>query len=167
MAVPIYLPHSGEIVMAIEDNGIRGTFKPVIVRTRKNWKDGFVSGNDERREEALTERCAVDNSVYAGAPYLIRLGKKHTLLSVQSTEGRNGHGHKFANMQVYVGNRDGRNFCNRSTPMPHLSEDGNALWNSLAQIDDKRVIAVMTVRGMERGKNGIWTTIGDISKSKR
>lgn len=166
MAVPIYLPHSGEIAMAIEDNGIRGSFKPVIVRTCNNWSDGFVAGNDERREEALAVRCSVDDTVYAGAPYLIQLGDKHTLLSVQSTEGREGRGHKFANMQVYVGNRDARKFCNRTTPMPHLNEDGSALWNSLAQIDDNRVIAVMTVRGMGKGKNGIWTTIGEIKKRR-
>ena len=167
MAVPIYLPHSGEIAMAIEDNGIRGTFKPVIVRTANNWREGFVAGNDSRREEALAERATVDDSVYAGAPYLIRLGENHTLLSVQSTEGRKGRGHKFANMQVYVGNKDARNFCRRSTPMPDLPEDGSALWNSLAQIDEQTVIAVMSVRGMERGKNGIWTAKGTITKKKR
>lgn len=167
MAVPIYLPHSGEIVMAIEDNGIRGRFKPVIVRTRKNWKDGFVAGDDERREEALAARCSVDDGIYAGAPYLIRLGEKHTLLSIQSTEGRKGTNHKFANMQVYVGDKNGRNFCNRSTPMPDLDENGSALWNSLAQIDENRVIAVMTVRGKEKGKNGIWTAIGEVLKGKR
>ena len=166
MAVPIYLPHSKHIAMAIEDNGIRGTFKPVIVRTRKNWKDGFVAGNDGRREEALAPKCTVDDNVYAGAPYLIRLGEKHTLLSIQSTEGRKGRGHKFANMQVYVGDKNARNFCNRSTPMPHLNEDGSALWNSIAQIDEKRVIAVMTVRGMEQGKNSIWTVIGEISNKR-
>ena len=167
MAVPIYLPHSGEIVIAIEDNGIRGRFKPVIVRTRNNWKDGFVAGNDDRREEALAARCSVDDGIYAGAPYLIRLGEKHTLLSIQSTEERKGGGHKFANMQVYVGDKNGRNFCNRSTPMPDLDENGSALWNSLAQIDKNRVIAVMTVRGKEKGKNGIWTAIGEVLKGKR
>lgn len=167
MAVPIYLTHSAEIAIAIEDNGVRGAFKPVIIRTRNNWRDGFVSGQDERREEALTAKCAVHDTIYAGAPYLIRLGEKNTLLSVQSTEGRKGRGHKFSNMQVYVGDRSARNFCNRSTPMPHLNADGSALWNSLAQIDDKRVIAVMTVRGMERGENGIWTTIGDIINKRR
>ena len=166
MAVPIYLPHSGEIVMAIEDNGIRGTFKPVIIRTRSNWSDGFVTGNDERREEALVAKCAVDDTIYAGAPYLIKLGDKHTLLSIQSTEGRKGRGHKFANMQVYVGDKNARNFRNRTTPMPHLDENGCALWNSLAQIDEKRVIAVMTVRGMERDKNGVWTSIGEITKRR-
>ena len=167
MAVPIYLPHSGEIAMAIEDNGVRGSFKPVIVRTAKNWRDGFVSGNDSRREEALAERCTVDDAVYAGAPYLIRLGENHTLLSIQSTEGRKGRGHKYANMQVYVGDKNARNFCNRSTPLPHLPADGSALWNSLCQIDEQTVIAVMSVRGMETGKNGVWTTKGDIIKKGR
>ena len=160
MAVPIYLPHSNEIAVAIEDNGIRGRFKPVIVRTTNNWEDGFVSTNDPRREEALTPDCAVHDTIYAGAPYLIRLGKRHTLLSVQSTEGRKGHNERFANMQVYVGDKDARNFRNRSTPMPNLAENGNALWNSITQIDDETVIAVMSVGGMDPG--GIWTVKGKI-----
>lgn len=166
MAVPIYLPHSNEIAIAIEDNGIRGRFKPVIVRTKRNWKDGYVSGNDSRREEALAESCTVENGVYAGAPYLIRLGDKHTLLSIQSTDGRKGSNHKYANMQVYVGDKNARNFCNRSTPLPNLPENGSALWNSLVQIDDTSVMAVMSVGGLERGKNGIWTVKGEIMKKR-
>ena len=166
MAVPVFLPHSGEIAMAIEDNGIRGRFKPVIVRTKDNWKSGYVTGNDPRREEALATRCTVHDTIYAGAPYLIRLGDKHTLLSVQSTEGRKGSNHKYANMQVYVGDRDARKFCNRTTPLPDLDENGCALWNSLAQIDEKTVIAVMTVGGGGKGLNGIWTVKGEIRKKR-
>lgn len=164
MPVPIYLPHSKEVAMAIEDNGIRGLFKPVIVRTANNWQDGYVGGNDPRREEAVSGREAIQDTIYAGAPYLIRLGERHTLLSVQSTEGRKGKSHHFANMQVYVGNKSGRHFRNRTTPLPNLPADGCALWNSLTQIDDKTVIAVMSVRGLERGKNGIWTTKGKITR---
>ena len=164
MAVPIYLPHSGEIALAIEDNGVRGRFKPVIVRTANNWKDGFVSGNDSRREEAIVEECAIEEATYAGAPYLIRLGDKHTLLSIQSSEGRKEDNHRYANMQVYVGDRDARKFRNRSTPLPDLEEDGSALWNSLVQVDETTVIAVMSVGGLERGKNGIWTIKGKIIK---
>lgn len=166
MAVPVYLPHSGEIAVAIEDNGIRGRFKPVIVRTHDNWKDGYVAANDPRREEALTPDCAVHDTIYAGAPYLIRLGENHTLISVQSTEGRKGGNERFANMQVYVGDKDARNFRNRSTPMPQLAENGSALWSSLYQIDDKTVIAVMSVNGMGRGKGGIWTVKGKIVEMK-
>ena len=164
MPVPIYLPHSKEIAMAIEDNGIRGRFKPVIVRTSQNWRDGFVAGNDLRREEALSPRCAVHDTIYAGAPYLIRLGEKHTLLSIQSTEGRKGGSHHFSNMQVYVGDRNARNFRNPSTPLPHLPMDGRALWNSIAQLDEQTVIAVMSVGGLERGENGVWTVKGKIVK---
>lgn len=166
MAVPIYLPHSKEIAVAIEDNGIRGRFKPVIVRTTSNWEDGFVAANDVRREEALLPECAVHDTIYAGAPYLIKLGSKHTLLSVQSTEDRKGRNEQFANMQVYVGDKDARNFRNRSTPIPHLPADANALWNSLWQLDEDTVIAVMSVSGMERGKSGIWTAKGKIVRVK-
>lgn len=166
MAVPICLPHSGEIAMAIEDNGVRGRFKPVIVRTSNNWKDGFVAGNDQRREEALSGGCAPHDTVYAGAPYLIRLGDNHTLLSVQSTEGRKGTNHKYANMQVYVGDKSARHFRNRTTPLTDLDENGSALWNSLAQINNESVIAVMSVGGVERGKNGIWTIKGQIVKKR-
>ena len=166
MPVPIYLPHTKEIAMAIEDNGIRGRFKPVIVRTANNWRDGFVAGNDWRREEALSPKWAVRDSIYAGAPYLIRLGEKHTLLSIQSTEGRHGKSHHFANMQVYVGDRNARNFRNRTTPLPNLPKDGYALWNSIAQIDENTVIAIMSVGGLERGKNGIWTIKGKIIKQR-
>ena len=164
MPVPIYLPHSNEIAVAIEDNGVRGRFKPVIVRTRNNWKDGFVAAADSRREEALTPDCAVHDTIYAGAPYLIRLGEKHTLLGVQSTEDRKGSNERFANMQVYVGDKDARNFHNRTTPLPNLPMDGNALWNSITQIDDETVIAVMSVSGMGRGKSGIWTAKGKITE---
>ena len=166
MPVPVYLPHSNEIVMAIEDNGIRGSFKPVIVRTKANWRDGYVSGNDHRREEAIGGRWTIQDSVYAGAPYIIRLGEKHTLLSVQSTEGRKGKSHHFANMQVYVGDKNARNFRNRTTPLPDLPQEGRALWNSLAQIDDNTVIAVMSVGGMERGQNGVWTIKGKVVKRR-
>ena len=49
-----------------------------------------------------------------------------------------------------------------TTPLPNLPIDGSALWNSLAQIDEQTVIAVMTVRGLELGGNGVWTVKGKI-----
>lgn len=167
MPVPIYLPHTGQIAVAIEDNGLRGTFKPVIVRTANNWKDGCVTADDPRREAALAPRWALRDSIYAGAPYLIRLGERHTLLAVQSTEGRQGRGHKYANMQVYVGDKSARNFRNRSTPMPDLAAEGCALWNSLAAIDDRTVVAVMSVSRAANGQNGVWTVKGTLVKAKR
>ena len=164
MPVPIYLPHRKEIAVAIEDNGIRGLFKPVIVRSDNNWADGTVSGNDIRREEALAPEWQLHDTIYAGAPYLIQLGKSHTILSIQSTEGRKGRDHRYANMQVYVGDKDARNFRNRTTPMPQLSANGSALWNSICAIDSRHVIAVMSVSGAPDGKNGIWSVVGELSE---
>jgi hypothetical protein len=46
--------------------------------------------------------------------------------------------------------------------MPELKENASALWNSLHQIDDETVIAVMSVGGQEQGKGGIWTVKGKI-----
>lgn len=162
MPSPVYLPHSKEIVLAIEDNGIKGRFKPVTVRTSKNWNDGYVAANDSRREEALSEICSLPDSIYAGAPYLINLGKEHTLLSIQSTEGRKGDNERFANMQVYVGDKNARNFRNRSTPVPHLPENAQALWNSITQLDENTVIAVMSMYGQKNQPGGIWTVKGKV-----
>ena len=164
MPIPIYLPHRKEIAVAIEDNGIRGLFKPVIVRSDNNWANGTVSGNDTRREEALAAEWQLHDTIYAGAPYLIQLGKSHTILSIQSTEGRKGRDHRYANMQVYVGDKDARNFRNRTTPMPQLSANGSALWNSICAIDSRHVIAVMSVSGAPDGKNGIWSVVGELSE---
>ncbi len=167
MPTPIYLPHSKEIVLAIEDNGIKGRFKPVIVRTTNNWNDGYVSANDIRREEALSTTCSLHDTIYAGAPYLIKLGENHTLLSIQSTEGRKGTNERFANMQVYIGDKNARNFKNGSTPIPNLPSNANALWNSITQIDKNTIIAVMSVNGSKNQRNGIWTIKGKIEKEKR
>ncbi len=162
MPSPIYLPHSKEIALAIEDNGIKGRFKPVIVRTSSNWNDSCVLAEDARREEALSKQYSLHDTIYAGAPYLINLGKTHTLLSIQSTEGRKGDNERFANMQVYVGDKNARNFKNRSTPVPDLPENAQALWNSITQLDKETVIAVMSIYGLKNQPGGIWTVKGKI-----
>ncbi|MBR5848332.1 MAG: hypothetical protein IKY69_02545 [Bacteroidaceae bacterium] len=166
MPSPIYLPHNREIAVAIEDNGIRGRFKPVIVRTSSNWADGCVSADDSRREEALCDSCSLPKNIYAGAPYLINLGESHTLLSIQSTEGRKGENERYANMQVYVGDKDARNFGSRSTPLPDLPENAQALWNSITMLDGNTIIAIMSVHGYKKNQNGIWTIKGKIERVK-
>ena len=166
MPSPIYLPHSKEIAAAIEDNGIKGRFKPVIVRTSNNWKDGHVDAECSRREEALSTACSLPENIYAGAPYLINLGKSHTLLSIQSTEGRKGYNERYANMQVYVGDKNARNFRNRSTPVPNLPANAQALWNSITMLDEDTVIAVMSIYGFKNGQNGIWTVKGKVKEVK-
>ena len=136
--------------------------KPVIVRTSDNWKDGYVSTDDSRREAVLVGGYSLHDTIYAGAPYLINWGETHTLLSIQSTEGRAGRNERFANIQVYIGDKDARKFRKCSAPLPHLPANAQALWNSIAQVDDSTIIATMSINGQKERRNGIWTIKGKI-----
>ncbi|MDR1809376.1 MAG: T9SS type A sorting domain-containing protein [Prevotella sp.] len=165
MPVPVYLQDDKGIAMAIEDNGINGTFKPVIVHTTvaDNWSSGLVAGNSTRRWHALRSDYQLPTGVVGGAPYLIQLHSGETLLSFQSGEGRNTPDtHTYANMQVYIGSNEAKDFSRKSSPFPLLPAEAQALWSSLCQISDTTVMAVSSLGGMGSGNNGIWTATGHI-----
>lgn len=165
MPVPLCLKKNKGLVVAIEDNGLNGTFKPVIVGTsrKNNWKEGMVTATSRNRWSALAADVALDASVYAGAPYLIQLSTGETLLSVQSSEGRKANGTlDHALMQVYVGNDEARNFCCKSTPFPFaMAPEAKTLWCALEQVGEKRVMATASVSGLP-AQNGIWTAEGRV-----
>lgn len=163
MPVPVCLQPSGDIVVAIEDNGLSGTFKPVIVHTSDNWASGSVPGTSEHRWSALRSDEQLASGIYAGAPYLTQLTGGATLLSVQSGEGRDEAGSEnHALMQVYVGDSQARDFCARSTPFPFVNDAApKVLWNSLCQVDEQTVMAVSSITGLS-SNNGIWTCTGHI-----
>src|SRR5690606_25497878 len=71
MPVPLGLRGQNELVLAIEDEGINGLFKPVIVATqiKNNWNDGYIDGASSHRWSALAEPLPPE--VYAGAPYIV------------------------------------------------------------------------------------------------
>ena len=162
MPVPVCLRDGRTIALAIEDNGIAGSFKPVIIRTEDDPAGGPAGADSPRRSHALAAECRLPDSVYAGAPYLIRLDSGATLLSVQSTEGRDGTNEKYANMQVYAGDGQARNFANPTAPFATLPPQAHALWNSLCLIDDDTVMAVSSLGG-QGVENGIWTVTGKIT----
>jgi hypothetical protein len=165
MPVPVYLQNSKGIALAIEDNGINGTFKPVIVHTTvaDNWSSGFVAGNSTRRWHALRSDYRLPTDVVGGAPYLIQLLSGETLLSFQSGEGRDTpYTHTYANMQVYIGTDEAKDFSRKSSPFPLLPATAQALWSSLCQTSDTTVMAVSSLGGMGSGNNGVWTATGHI-----
>jgi hypothetical protein len=167
MPVPVYLQDEKGIVLAIEDNGINGTFKPVIVHSsvEDNWAN-YVPANSSHRWHALHPDYQLAATVYAGAPYLIQLHNKETVLSVQSGEGRQTPGTlDHANMQVYIGDAEAKNFARKSTPFPDLPLEARALWCSVCQIDNSTVMAVASIEGLEQN-NGIWTSTGRIVYSQ-
>jgi hypothetical protein len=157
MPVPVYLQNEKGIAFAIEDNGIHGKFKPVIIwsSVSDNWTQGYADGNSSRRWHALSEDSRLASEVYAGAPYLIQLPTGETLLSIQSTEGRIRHDMNVSIMQVYIGNDEAREFKNKSTPFQNWPDEMSMLWNSLAVIDDETILAVGS-------SSGIWTVEGKI-----
>ncbi|MCP5533611.1 MAG: exo-alpha-sialidase [Akkermansiaceae bacterium] len=155
MPVPLLVPRSKGIVVAIEDNGLRGTFKPVIVASswaRGGWSDGPVGGDSPRRWPALED--PLPTRAYAGAPYLCRLGDDVTVLSFQLAD--NGR-MEDSRMVVCLGNGRARDFGKTTHPFP---EGERQLWNSLFTKDGSTVTAVSeaTIDGVR----GIWTVDGKL-----
>lgn len=165
MPVPVCLQQDKGLALAIEDNGLNGAFKPVIIHTtmQDNWKSGTVLADSPNRWSALAESDTLPAPVYAGAPYLIQLSTGETLLSFQSGEGRKSQStldHSL--MQVYVGDAEARNFCCRTTPFPFpFHAEVRTLWCALEQTDEQTVMATASVSGL-KNRNGIQTSTGRI-----
>lgn len=150
MPSPLVL-QSGEIAVAIEDNGLNGprggNFKPVLVRTNPidNWRSGAVTGANPRRQSAL--RVPLAPSVYAGAPYLRQMPTGETLLSFQQSDAGDL---KTARMVVCVGDAHARNFANPTFPFPPGAAAAQ-VWNSLF-VKDRRTVCALSSTAI----NGVW-----------
>ncbi|HAK94187.1 MAG TPA: exo-alpha-sialidase [Planctomycetes bacterium] len=142
MPVPLVLAGGKGIVIAIEDNGLGGAFKPAIVHTpaSQNWYGEPAGGASPRRRGAL--RHPLPPEVYAGAPYIRQMPGGETVLSCQSDEG----GRARPQMVVYVGDAAARNFDGRSVPFEQPPDKG-AYWGSLFVKDAATVTAVASLRG--------------------
>ncbi|MBK1884164.1 exo-alpha-sialidase [Luteolibacter pohnpeiensis] len=157
MPVPVVPKDGKSIYVAIEDNGLSGRFKPVIVSSRisKNgWHDGVVGGESRNRWSALADPLPAET--YAGAPYLRQLVDGRFVLSYQLAPSGNMDDSRMA---VSIGNDKAKRFGEPS--FPFTSDSGVAqLWNSLFIKDEKTVTAVtQTTIG---GKHGIWAIDGKL-----
>ncbi|GGB20248.1 hypothetical protein GCM10011500_40470 [Mucilaginibacter rubeus] len=161
MPVPVILKRKNEIAFSIEDNA-GATFKPSIIRNSigQNWKK-TVGPNDAERTYALTPK--LQDTVYAGAPYLRQLLSGETVLSYQSTQNRN-HNWEQACMQVALGNSDAENFM--SVPAPfNIPVDKHGLWNSLCVLNDDTIIALTSTNAFGNGTE-IWMVKGKVVTEK-
>jgi hypothetical protein len=159
MPSPIYLQNKNEIVYSIEDNGSNNEFKPYIIRNSisENWSQ-TVSGNNENRSYALKE--SLEDSEYAGAPYLAQLLTSETLLSYQGTENRNGNSLNNAEMRVAIGDDNAKNFDRTTTPFL-IPEITSALWNSIAVLKDNSVVALTSTNAFSSTKSAeVWMIKG-------
>jgi len=136
MPVPVIL--GGDIVVAIEDNKI-GQFKPYTVRSAisKNWSEPVLA-DSPNRHYALDKIVA--DTVYMGAPYLIKLPNGQTLLSYQTNEGRR-HDWEGSTMEVAIGDTEGKKFGKRTRPFD-VPLNKEAKWNALSVWNGRTVAAL-------------------------
>jgi len=147
MPVPLLL-RDGGIALTIEDNGLGGPFKPAIVRSpsvRDAWADVPIGGDSDQRHRALSADAQLPRRAYGGAPYLVQFPQGETILSFQSTAGREAGGDPVAHstMAVGIGTPTARDFSRLSYPFDVPPND-RAVWNSLFVKDSTTVTAVTT-----------------------
>ena len=162
MPVPLALAGQKGIVIAIEDNGLAGKFKPAIICTSlaDNWTQGYAGAGSPRRWAAL--EVQLPNPVYAGAPYIRQFPSGETVLSVQSAEGRASVGSlDQSQMVVYVGDSEARNFTAKSVPFP-VPAGSQGLWNSLF-IKNPTTVTAISQTALD-GIRGLWAVDGVLTK---
>ncbi len=164
MPVPVKLQNSGEIRIAIEDNGIfGGEFKPVILgfSSQEALSDSMISGRSNNRWRALTEDDQLAEHEYGGAPYLVQIPSGETILSFQSTKDRDV-AWNFSTMAVAIGDHDGKNFSRVTEPF-RVGRTQSAMWNSLHVKNDNTVTAVTSTNAFSNdGKSEIYSIDGRI-----
>ena len=150
MPVPIVL-RNGKIVMAIEDNGLSGAFKPVIIALQSGE---FVDGASPQRWSAL--QTPLGPKAYAGAPYLCQMPGGTTVLSAQlAPDGDINH----ARMAVWTGDENARDFADLSFPFAAFGAP-KELWNSLWNKDARTVSALSSAKIGD--VFGVWCVDGQI-----
>ncbi len=159
MPVPLVLRNKKGVVIAIEDNGICGEFKPAIIFMPRGAK-GFVDGSSPRRWAALKTPLPAD--VCAAAPYICQFPSGETILSVQSTEGRPGNWWETSQMVVYIGDEDAKDFSDRTVPF-NIPPNVSALFSAMFIKDANTVTAIS--RTKINGIGGIWAIDGHLVRS--
>jgi hypothetical protein len=155
--MPVPLLVNNEILLAIEDNKI-GQFKPYIVRNpvSENFQT-TVTGDSPYREYALKDR--LPDSIYAGAPYIMRVPSGEVVLSYQTTSGRTTNW-EMSDMEVAIGDKTGRNFGKLTRPF-EVPLDREAKWSSTSLWDENTIAAVATTSFQSRHPE-VWMILGHI-----
>lgn len=156
MPVPLLLKDTQSVVVAIEDDGLSGSFKPAILSTAAS---SVITGNSPQRWAAL--ETPLPAPVYAGAPYLRQFPSGETVLSVQSGQGTsNSSALDNSHMLVFIGDQQARAFTKPTEPFAGLAQR-NGLWNSLFIKNAVTVTALSTTT--INGIAGLWAIDGTLS----
>jgi len=159
--MPVAIIDNDEIFVLIEDNEV-AQFKPYIVKSSiyNAWEKPVLS-NSKNRYAALDK--PLHESVYAGAPYFIRMDNELFVISYQTTENRTSNWELSA-MEVAISDSP-QNFKNPSRPFDvPLSKE--AKWNSLTDLGNN-VIAALSSTNFNSQTIGVWMIKGEIIKKLR
>ena len=160
MPKPMLLNNNEDIIFSIEDN-FTENFKPYTIRNSvsQNWYE-IIDGYSNKRDYALLE--AIDDNIYAGAPYLAQLSTGETILSYQGTEGRIENNLENSEMKVTIGDNKAYGFTKKTIPFNVLS-NSSALWNSISVLNDDTLIAVTSSNGLSNtNKTEVWMIKGHV-----
>lgn len=158
--MPVAARSDRDIYLAIEDNKM-GEFKPYILRSavENSWQQ-TVTGESPQRWFALDSLQA--DSVYMGAPYLLKLPSGGYLLSYQTNKDR-GRDWQQSTMEVRISGPSARAFSRVTRPFP-VPLMGEAKWNALSLLDAHRVAALSSVKFNKNEKVSPWLIQGYILK---
>jgi hypothetical protein len=161
MPVPLLLADGKTIVLAIEDNGLNGSFKPVLCRTSVAvpWGNAPIGGDSPDRRNPLA--TPLPRHVYAGAPYICQTSAGHTVLSFQYRDKQGPKRGEEAPTYavVCVGDPEAKAFGAPTDPLASV-DNPKSMWNSVFAKDGDTVTLVSSAT--VKGVGGIWTIDGRI-----
>lgn len=149
--------HDGEsIYLVIEDN-VSGQFKPWLLSNpvNKSWESPILA-DSPKRYSAL--KNILPDTVYAGAPYMIRLNNGIYLISYQTTESRTSNW-ELSTMEVVLSDKP-YDFRNPSQPFD-VPINKEAKWNALSYLGNN-TIAALASTNFNSDKIGVWMIKGKI-----
>ncbi|MDD4777649.1 MAG: sialidase family protein [Fermentimonas sp.] len=149
--------HDGESVYVVIEDNVSGQFKPWIISgTVNNSWDNPVLADSPDRYSALKNN--LPDTVYAGAPYMIRTNSGIYLISYQTTENRSSNW-ELSTMEVVV-SHNSFDFRNPTQPF-NVPLNKEAKWNSLSDIGNN-TIAALASTNFNSEKIGVWMIKGKI-----
>jgi hypothetical protein len=154
--MPVGVHDEESIYVVIEDN-VSGQFKPWIVSSSINdsWENPVLFDSSYRY---TTLRENLPDTVYAGAPYMIRTNNGVYLISYQTTENRSSNW-ELSTMEVVISDKP-YNFRNPTQPFD-VPVNKEAKWNSLSDLGNNRVAAIASTNFSSK-KIGVWMIKGEI-----
>lgn len=149
--------HDGESVYVVIEDNVSGQFKPWIIRSsiKNSWEYPIL-------EESPGRYAALKNNlpdtVYAGAPYIIRTDSGIYLISYQTTENRSSNW-ELSTMEVVISDKP-YDFRNSTQPFD-VPLNKEAKWNSLSDLGNN-TIAALGSTNFNSEKTGVWMIKGKI-----